>query len=256
MPPRYRRSTYRRRRTTRRVPYRRRRTTTRRRTRPNTLVRAAGLKVMPNRVLVKLPHAVSIGTTTTTSPDGVLWQFTNLNQVLFGITSPRYPKGLDKYAQIYSRYRVIGASYKMTASCLTSGQSGIYGISWKSNPDIDTTLNEFMTDQASKYRHGTFGARPVVIKGYLRPWTIMGVAKRQYMTDDDFAATLFYDNDTNALTVNAPVYTTNALVPPQVQFFFQGADQTTSVGHQVWLETVYYVIFDQPPDITLYTTPG
>lgn len=111
------------------------------------------------------------------------------------------PYGHDTYAQLYNRYRVFAASYRVTFNT-TSVNAALFSVvpnnSTSSISDIE--LAREMPRSKSKVG-GQQGTSPAVIYGRISMPALNGQNRTQYMSDDRFQA-IFGNNPTEDLCLH------------------------------------------------------
>lgn len=207
-----------------------------------TLVKATRVRSMPNQMIVKVPYySGNVGTTTTTSL-GQKTFYWNSGKLVTGVA--HLARGFDQWSTMYTRYRVVGVKVTVHFASLSSGTSSNVGFVFAGS---DQTSLADMTD-AMENRYVTrksiqAGSGVVTLKKFHRPWYMEGIRRDQWLDSNLYAG---------ATSTAVGGYADPTVLLPLI-IFWQSMDETASVGHNVSVDVVQYVLFDVARDMPLST---
>lgn len=189
--------------------------------------------IVSNTQVVKLKYCSGQFGTTTTNLLGVHQFHTN------GIFDPditsggHQPLGHDQWASLYSRYRVLGFSVRLTGVSLTAATMTHFGIYVSNSGTIPTSLCTIVEQPFVKFKRLT-NQNSQNISLYMPSYRALGVTKSQYMNESNFGSTFGDD----------PV------ASGRINIFWQNVDENTSTGHNMTVEIMYYVMLSSPKTLS------
>lgn len=187
-----------------------------------------GASLVPDRAIVKMQYFKRHSQTgITTAPYEEIF---NLGGI-FNINGGAQPRGHDQYASLYHRYRVIKVQWKAHVATTTANGDGITGAYMLDNvQSVFGDLRDIMEYRRSFSSRIITNEKPTTIKGYAYPWIAMNISKREYMTDDQYAA----------------LFGASPLNQGKIVFWGQSNDEASSTAI-VWdISFTYTVLLDQP----------
>ncbi len=146
-----------------------------------------------------------------------------------GGSQPNYFDQLCSTSGIYSSYRVMGLSWKVTAEVVTSNACAIVwtGCSPKTNVIPGTPAFTLNADPNFRHKVAVHAQRPIILKGYTSAFKAAGLTRAQYNANEDTSA------GGGANPVNLPTFNICSI----------NTDLNTSTTVLFSVELVYYAQF-------------
>jgi len=186
--------------------------------------------LVPDRAIVKLKYFKRHSQANiTTAPYNETFTITDLNDLNGGAQ----PRGRDEYAALYHRFKVIGIKWRAQVGTTTANgdsTTGVYVLSDSEN--AFTALRDIMEFRKSFGARTITNEKPTIMKGFIKPWFMENISKREWMTTDQYSG-LFAGSV-------SPQFI------PKIVFWGQSNDESSSVSI-VWdITFTIYALLDIP----------
>lgn len=204
------------------------------------LVRATRLRSMPNEVIVKVPYySGNIGTTTTTSLGQKVF-YINSGKPVTGVS--HLSRGFNQWSTFYTRYRVMGVKAIVHFASLSSGTCSNVGFVFAGSDQTSLAdMTDAMENRFVVRKNIQAGSGVLTMSKFHRPWVMEGIRRDQWLDSNLYAG---------ATSTAVGGYSDPTVLIPMT-IFWQSTDETTSVGHNITLELIQYVLFDVARDMPL-----